>query len=278
VLVTPARADEVDDLVANGEAFAKDGVWTRAIDAFKAADAKRPRAKHACLIALAYTRREAWAEAELFLSICRQRATADDPLPAWIDEAEGQLHDKLALAGAAPVTIDVDPRDARSVVAVSSFAADETFSPRTIHLSPGTYTITASAPGYIGARQTIAIADARPQAVTLRLERPPPSRTPWLVIAGGAAVVVAGVAFDVGVLQPDRTALAKQTTRFEYDAHVGDARAAQIGTIAIVTVGAAAIATGVVLRYKARRRIERAPRVGVAIGGGRALVAVEWSR
>src|SRR2546427_330435 len=36
----PAVADEVDDLVAHGEELAKLGEWTRAIDSFKAADAK----------------------------------------------------------------------------------------------------------------------------------------------------------------------------------------------------------------------------------------------
>src|SRR5438445_391861 len=110
LLAQPARADDVDDLVAQGEALAKQAEW--------------PRAKHACLIGLAYTRRELWAEAELFLSVCRQRAAGDDPAPDWLDEAQHTLADKLAAAGAAPVAISVEPPDAIALVSVSSFAPD----------------------------------------------------------------------------------------------------------------------------------------------------------
>src|SRR5262245_38276918 len=76
-----AMADEVDDLVASGEAFAKSGEYSRAIERFKQADARRPRALHACLIALTYTRRELWAQAEVALASCHARAGGGDPLP-----------------------------------------------------------------------------------------------------------------------------------------------------------------------------------------------------
>src|SRR5260221_4772999 len=140
-IARPARADDVDDLVVQGEALAKQAEWSRAITAFKAADAQRPRAKHACLIGLAYTRRELWAEAELFLSVCRQRASTGDPLPEWIAEAEGQLAAKLAASNAAPVAIATDPASAPAVMSVSSFAPDEKFPARTIHLAPGVHVV-----------------------------------------------------------------------------------------------------------------------------------------
>ncbi len=57
-----AMADDsnpkVDALVAEGEALAKAGNFSAATEKWKSADKVVPRAKHACLIGLAYTRRE----------------------------------------------------------------------------------------------------------------------------------------------------------------------------------------------------------------------------
>src|SRR5260221_8824836 len=166
-IARPARADDVDDLVAQGEELGKQAEWSRAIDAFKAADAKRPRAKHACLIGLAYTRRELWAEAELFLSICRQRASAGDPVPDWAEDAHKQLSEKLAASNASPVTITVKPAGAISQVSVSSFAPGESFAPRTIHLAPGTHVITVTAPDFKPARRDVTIANNFPQDIVI---------------------------------------------------------------------------------------------------------------
>src|SRR4051812_16006045 len=77
-------AETPAELSARGEQLAKEGRFSEAITAFKAADAVEPRAKHACLIALAYTRRELWPQAEIFLDLCRTRATATDPVPDWV--------------------------------------------------------------------------------------------------------------------------------------------------------------------------------------------------
>ena len=83
------RADEIDELVAKGQELAKQSEWTQAIDAFKQADAKRPRALHACMIGLAYTRRELWPDAELFFARCHARASASDRIVMF----GGQLDD-----------------------------------------------------------------------------------------------------------------------------------------------------------------------------------------
>src|SRR5512143_1672663 len=104
-----ARADEVDDLVAKGQELAKQSEYTQAIAVFKQADAKRPRAAHACMIGLAYMRREAWPQAELFLALCRKRVTPGDEAPDWLPEAEQQLATKLKAAQIPAVTIDVTP-------------------------------------------------------------------------------------------------------------------------------------------------------------------------
>jgi hypothetical protein len=284
-----ARADnrrEADDLAARGEELAKQGEWTRAIEAFKAADAKHPRAKHACLVGLAYLRRELWAESELFLSICRQRASAEDPLPDWVDAADGQLRDKLAKAGAAAVTIDVAPPAALALVTVSSFAPDESFTPRTIHLAPGTYIVTAAAPGYRGARQELTIADASPRTVTLALEataRPEvatatraSSRAPWIVMAAGAAVIAGGFAVDAFAVQPVRSFLNTTPSSAAYLYRQPEFARDQAITLALWSVGGVVIGTGVAMRVMAARRGE--PRVGVAISRGGGALTLEWSR
>src|SRR5512143_861795 len=107
VVVAPVvgHADDREALQAKGEQLAKEGRYNDAIDAFKAADRIQPRASHACLIALAYTRREAWPQAELFLSICHQRANAGDPLPDWVPQADQMIKERLASANLAEVTI-----------------------------------------------------------------------------------------------------------------------------------------------------------------------------
>jgi hypothetical protein len=140
------HAESAADLEARGEAAAKAGDFAGAIDHFKAADKLEVHASHACLIALAYMRRNLWAQAELWRAQCHARASAGDPLPDWIAEADAQFDASLAAANVAEVTIAVTPGDAR--IAIMGFAPDETFVPRAVHLPPGTYELTASAPGY----------------------------------------------------------------------------------------------------------------------------------
>ena len=123
------------------------GRYSEAIDAFKAAERIEPRALHACLIALAYTRRELWPQAEIFLDQCEKRATAADPLPEWVPTAKQQLAERLAAVNVAAVEIVVEPAGVDVKLAVSSFAPDELFEPRTIHLPPGRHVITVTAHG-----------------------------------------------------------------------------------------------------------------------------------
>ena len=211
VLLTASSVAYADpsaqDLQTQGEQLAKDGRFSEAIDAFKAADKLQPTASHACLIALAYTRRELWSQAEIFLARCHERATPADPLPDWVPVAEQQIRERLATANAAPVTIQVTPATAQ--LTVSSFAPDETFTARTIHLPPGHHVIIASAPGYVTARKEVVIETKDPQTVTIDLAPPaavpgppgyvsipehplpPPPRNPWhnRFLIGGATLV-----------------------------------------------------------------------------------------
>ena len=170
-----AQADgpnpNVDVLVAQGEALAKAGNFSAAIEKWKTADKFTPRAKHACLIGLAYTRREYWPQAEVFFARCRQTASASDSLPTWLDAAEKQLAEKLAIAPVAAVKLSVDPPSAAAQCIVSSFAPDEAFGPRVVHLGFGFHSVTVTAPGYISTTVTVDVQNKADQFITVSLKK-----------------------------------------------------------------------------------------------------------
>jgi hypothetical protein len=115
-LASLARADDLATVEQRGRDAAKNGKFSEAIDAFKEADRLAPRASHACLIALAYTRRELWPQAEIFFTLCHQRATEWDPLPDWLPLAEKTLADHLASANVAEVEIRIEPAAAKAML------------------------------------------------------------------------------------------------------------------------------------------------------------------
>lgn len=296
-LSTHAYADGAADRVAKGEDLAKQGKWTEAIENFKAADKIEKRAKHACLIALAYIRRELWPQAEVFLTVCQQRANATDPVPDWVPLAEQQLKERLTKAKVATVQITVKPDALASQAAinVSSFEPDETFGPRAIHLPRGTHLVTATVPGHDPAQQTIEIVDDSPREVVIDFDHKPvpipatpkpraqgPSKLPLIVMAAGGAVMLGGAGYHLLVFKGTRDDLAaasdaNDTTR--YDQLAGDFDSQRMTTIALYGVGAAVIATGVVLKYTLYKdQPERAPRLGVGPMRDGGLVTLEWSR
>jgi hypothetical protein len=272
-----AHAETVDELAQRGEALAKQGEWTQAIAAFKAADAVRPRARHACLIGLAYLRREQWAEAELFLTTCRERASASDPLPEWIDEADAQLRTKLAASGTAAVAIAVAPVDANAQIKFSGFAPDESFAPRMIHLAPGRYSILVTAPGYRTVERVLVVGSAAPQLVTIELRSASARNLVPLAIGGvGLAILAGGFAYDTIVVQPIRTDIANAKTIAFYDDRRAALATPRAITIAMWSVGGAAIAVAAVLRATAFGR--HAPRVDASPTRGGGVVSLEWTR
>lgn len=214
-----ARADQREDLQLKGEEQAKGGRFADAVESFKAADRIERRASHACLIALAYTRRELWSQAQLWLSKCQDRASASDPMPDWSPLVEKQIAERLETSNVAAVTIVVKPAHVKANVTVSSFAPDEVFEPRTIHLAPGTHVVFARAEGFPDRQQTLELRDKGPQTVTIDYSdfvKPPPPLPPVggdttlpasprdqatpsngtstaLLIAGGSALVVGGI-------------------------------------------------------------------------------------
>lgn len=281
-----ATAFADDDLATQGEALAKAGDYSRAIDTFKAADKQRPSTRNACMIGLAYLRREAWPQAELFLATCKERATATDPAPDWLPAAEHQLEEKLAAASVAAVDVAVKQQVAAQIT-VSSFALDESFSPpRTLHLALGRHTFQVIAPGYPSTEKTITIADRSPQHVTIDLTPPfvapvvpearPASPVPYVVMGAGAGIGIGALIYGLVVVKPIRDNVADASTMDAYNAEKD--RFTLRRDLAYVAGGAAvaAIAVGAILRFTVYARED--VRVGVAPTTGGGLVTFELTR
>ncbi len=295
-----AHAETPAELTAQGEELAKQGRLTQAIEVFKKADRIEPRARHACLIALAYIRRELWPQAEVFLTTCHDRASADDPLPDWVPLAEKQLVERLSQAQVAAVAILVKPDDvaATAQIAVSSFAPDELFPQRTIHLAPGKHLITVTAPGRDPITKTIEINSAAPRELVMDFDAKPaivdppppivhrlharPHKVPWAVTAIGGAMVAGGAAFHLLAFKPTRDKLADAADDpdpSEYNRLSSQFDTRRTMTIAMYGVGAAVLITGVVLRYtKYADRDETAVRASAVVLPRGMVVGLEWRR
>lgn len=273
------------ELQAQGEELAKQGRFTEAIDSFKAADKLQASAAHACLIALAYTRRELWPQAEIWLQLCQVRASPQDPLPDWAPAEQDQINERLAAANVAAVKLEVQPADANAKLTVSSFAPDEQFAPRTIHLPFGTHQIIAHAQGYKDESQTIEITDKTPKDVVIVLHKPEsvsvqappilpkPQSDPGkkLMFAGGAVIGAGIIAYGVmgiGWLKLNNHEGFGTSYETMYD--VG-----RVSSIGLWAVGAGLVVTGYILHSKHH---EEVPAVGIAPLPGGGMFSVGWSR
>lgn len=294
-LAGSAYADEADNLVAQGDDLARRAEYAQAIEKFKAADRARPRAMHACMIGLAYLRRQLWPQAEVFLSRCRKRAIASDPLPEWMDDAESQLAMQLKAAPVTAVEIVVQPPGVAASITTSSFAPDEQFDPQVIHLPAGRHTITATAPGFVTAKAEVNVSGSGTARVELVLVPVPPPKLPeraepiaipspvvvrdnghrnWgnrlLIGAGGAA---AG-AILLHVLAW-RTRDKLMGTAEEYRANETTFDVERAGAISLYAIAGIAAGIGIYLR---QTHEELPARVGAAMTGDGAMVTIGWSR
>lgn len=277
MLGSEARADDVADLVARGQALAKQAEWTQAIAAFKQADARHPRALHACMIGLAYTRRELWAQAELYFARCHRRATDDDPLPDWLGDAEAQLAAKVAGASITAITVTVAPRTAHVAISISGFEPDEVVAPGTFHLTPGRYTFELSAPGYITIRREVVVEAGKAQTMDLTLDAIVPSNRGWIVIGGGAALAAAGFVVDLWKVGPLRTSLenARDTSNCaDYSLYEGSFDRWRGATVGLWVGGGVVTAIGAYLLYRDQSSLTMSARVDKDGGA----VFVGWRR
>jgi hypothetical protein len=278
IATSTAAADTASELAARGEDLAKDGRFTEAIDAFKAADKLWPTATHKCFVALAYTRLERWPQAEIFMARCHA-VQPGETLPEWVAEADALIAQRLADVNVAPVQISVAPGDAKAQLSVSSFAPDETFAPGTsIHLPPGHHVIVATAPGYERAHEPIDIVDrsAKRVKITMHVPPKPPSHVPRdLMIVGGVTAGLGFAAYGVmayGAWQLDQHHGTNFHTNYESVYLAGRATA-----IAAWTAGAALAITGYALHRK-RRRETPTPTLAIAVVPGGAVVSLGWQR
>jgi hypothetical protein len=274
LLARAAHADSsAADLQARGEQLAKDGRFADAIDAFKAADHVELRASHACLIALAYTRRELWPQAEVWLDTCQKRVRPDDPLPEWGAELEATIARRLADTNVAAVDIRVQPREANARLAVSSFAPDETFAPRTIHLPPGHHVILAKAPGYVDAEATVDVIDKSQQHVVIALvAKVTPSDLQRTLVIAGAALAIAG-AGTYGWMSYEWLHEERARTHSDYVAPHDNYERAKWATIGLWSASALCIAVRFGIVHGANT-----PEVAVGPADGGVLVGIGWRR
>ncbi len=279
-------APTADELKAQGERLAKNGRYSEAIEAFKAADRVEPRASHACLIALAYTRRELWPQAEIYMELCHGRATPSDPEPEWVPQAEALIEERLQQVDVAPVEISTEPALPGVKLSISSFAPDETFGPRTIHLPPGHHTVLARAEGYEVERRELDITGRSLRRVVIRMwkvgERPvAPSKLGRYLVYGGLGAGFAGAAAHVLWYRGNLDRLRQAREEYDLRTYRSVEPAYDVSrwtTVGLYALGGAAVIAGGILHLRSGgRRAEAA--VGLVPrpeGGG--VVVVGWVR
>jgi hypothetical protein len=260
---SPARAETRDELQAKGEALGRDGKWGEAVQAFKAAEKLEHRAIHACLIALAYTRREAWPQAEVFLAACHEPGST---LPDWVAAADTQIAERLQNANLTEVSIEVRPAGTPATLTVSSFEPDEVFAPRRIHLPYGTHAIVGHAKGYPDQQQVVVIRDATPHHVVIDFLAKPqrPSVARPLLIAG--AITLGASAASYALMSYEWNQLRTAPSGTSWDRHDGLYKTARVTTISFGAIGLGLVIAGVVL-HRGDREVTVAPVDGGAIVG-----------
>lgn len=309
----PALADDPAALIREGEALAKGGEFAAAIDRFKRADRIASRAELACKIGLTYLRLARAPQAELFLRRCRARATADDPMPAWIADAERQVADQFAATPHATVDLRVLPPGTSASIVVSTFAADEPFEPQVIRMPLGRHVLTVRADGLSPRDMTLDITQPGSQVVEITLERllpvetspatpttpvgpttpvrpapivtapagdafvePDAGRRQWANRAFVAAGVAGAGAIALHVLAyRARKRLDNAETPAEYRMHESAFDFERVGTFSLYGVAALVGGIGLYLRLSER---DTPVRVDATVGGGGASITLGWTR
>ncbi|HEY0254623.1 MAG TPA: hypothetical protein VGC41_24015 [Kofleriaceae bacterium] len=260
------------ELQKTGEDLARAGRYTEAIDAFKAADKKAVRASHACLIALAYARKDQWTPAEIWDVVCHARASKTDPLPEWQGALEQQI--STAVAALAPVSFVVDPDT--GTIALDEFP-DSPFGAATIHLAPGAHAITVTAPRFEAGHRTITVTGAVPQHVAVKLVAEPAVAAPAAETTYSKPLVVTGaVVAGVGVLS--YAAMAYAWRELHVNRGFGTWRETLYDVTRPATIGLWAVGGGLVITGLLLRHDESAPAIAVTPIPAGGVVSVAWQR
>ncbi|HET9988188.1 MAG TPA: PEGA domain-containing protein, partial [Kofleriaceae bacterium] len=294
-----ADPDPGDAAREQGEQLAKAGRFSEAIAAFKDSNAKKQRATNFCLIGLAYTRIERWPQAEIMIDRCKRNASSADPTPAWLPALEQELAKRLATVGVAPVAIVVEPATAKAQVTVSSFAPDEAFEPRTIHLPTGSHVITVTAPGFERVQTTVDVTTTELKTVTITLKPPgsakptdvvpilphptpvaaSPSVVPAVLMGAGGTLIAAGIVYHVTAFRTAAVNLADATDStpdphlYDQWSHRFDVRRDWL--IGIYAAGVITTGIGAYLHFTAKHT-EALPQVSIVPLDGGGMVSVGW--
>lgn len=298
-VTSPAARAEANALVKEGEEMAKAGRFTHAVERFKQADAKRPRAAHACFIGLAYLRHEALAQAELFFERCEERAAPSDAPPAWLPKAKSELKRKIAEGNVPSVTFSVTTTASVRLIIVG-WPADETFAPRGLPLPAGRYVLEATGDGLPSKRQEFTVGSApmkvlidttppplapsppavetptTPSQVSTKPKAGPPVSPPnrrrtWGLVVGAVGLASAaggGVAHVLAALDRSKMLVSEE----EWDRHKASFTTKRTVAISGYSLGAALLSTAAYLYFSGET-----PPVGVsaALGGGGVVVTWE---
>jgi hypothetical protein len=247
------------------------------------------------------------------MAACRERADKRDPLPDWFTLAEKELRTKLARAKTATITIRIQPETPNAKISISSFAPDEVFAPRPIHLPRGAHVLKVIVDDVEVASREVAVIDDTAQEITFDLDAKPeppptpkpvvepppiitpptpapapaprevsrqPSRTvPWAFAITGAALLVGGGAYHVFAFAPTRddlAAAAKNPDPAPYAQLEPEFETRRRTTLVLYGAGAAMLVTGLVLRATVYR--SSSVQIGAAPTAGGAVVSVELRR
>jgi hypothetical protein len=306
----PAHADdkaEAEHLASGGEMLALEGRETGdraklrgAIAMFKDANELYAKSEYLCAVGVAYLELADAPRAQVFLSRCLQRLVTDDPaLKQQFQAALGEVEDTLR-ATHAPVDITTVP-DGATLSVSKVLAEDEVFTaPLLVWLGPGSYQVTATAPGREPTSATIEVTSTARQTIRITLPerpvKPPPERPPvepvvaapkpgalaWGLAIGGGVALAGGVVMHL-VAYDTRSELATLSGD-AYDDLEPTFQKQRLATFALYGVGAIAASVGTYLLLKdrtpERRPSSRAAAVGISPSGDGdgALVWLSWVR
>ena len=197
------------------------------------------------------------------------------------------------------MNIKVEPASADVKLAVSSFAPDELFAPRSIHLPPGRHVIIATAKGFNDAQKTVEVTDKAPQDVVITMlpltqggggggggapgatHAEPPGKAPLYIMGADGAIVLGAVASHLLYFKPARDKLAdagRAGDAVEYARLEGKFTTARTTTIALYAVGGAAVITGAILKLTVFKGKEAPAQVSVVPMHDGGMLTVGWSR
>ena len=288
-----ARADRAAaaPLEAAADAAAGSGDFATAAADYRAAFAADPRAELECNAGVAYYKLRDLPRADRYLAECVAHATElSTEFVAHVHAALAAVESALLVGDVTPVDLAVSPPTAS--VVVDLWPDEPIVGPHRVWLAFGHHQLAVSAPGFVARSIAVEATGREPTAVRVQLDpvppvvafvarpaaSPPPRSTAAAraLVYGAAAVAVVGIGFHLAAYDV-RGKL--ETTSQSWDANHGAFEALRAVTIGCYAAAVIAGGIGGALWYARRDRArERAPRIGIGVAPGAAVVGVTWQR